>query len=155
MKLRFIWIGKTRNAPIRHLIAHYLERIARFVKYEVIELKDKNESGTNPGVILEKEAEDILPALDDGIFAVVLDEKGTGLSSAGFSKLIEEHMVKGTKKIGFIIGSHYGVAESIKERADFSLSLSQMTFTHEMARVMLLEQVYRAFTIIKDLPYQK
>jgi 23S rRNA (pseudouridine1915-N3)-methyltransferase len=86
---------------------------------------------------------------------VLLDERGREMDSRALAGFLEKHMLAGTSQITFVIGGHAGVSERVKERADFMLALSRMTLTHEMARVLLIEQVYRAFTILRGLPYQK
>ncbi|MEK6303992.1 MAG: 23S rRNA (pseudouridine(1915)-N(3))-methyltransferase RlmH [Acidobacteriota bacterium] len=155
MKLRFVWIGKTKRLPIKELVGEYLERVARFAPVEVTELRDRNEVGSDPRVILEKEGADILARTTSDPFVVVLDEKGRQLDSIKLAELIEKHRLVGTKQITFVIGGHGGISDVVRNRANFVLSLSRMTLTHELARVLLIEQVYRAFTIIHDLPYQK
>jgi 23S rRNA (pseudouridine1915-N3)-methyltransferase len=155
MKLRFVWIGKTRRLPIRELVGEYLERVGRFAPVEVTELRDRNEVGSDPRVILDKEGADILTRTAADPFVVVLDERGRQLDSIKMAELIERHRLSGTKQITFVLGGHGGISEAVRKRADLVLSLSRMTMTHELARVLLIEQVYRAFTIIHDLPYQK
>lgn len=155
MKFQFVWIGKTKNAPIRELLREYLDRIARFAGIEVAELRDRSDAGAGVTRILEREGEDILSKIASAPFVVVLDERGRQIDSVGLSELIEKHRQAGTKEIAFVIGGHNGLADSVRRRADFVMALSKMTLTHEMARVVLAEQVYRAFAIIHDLPYQK
>jgi len=155
MKLRFVWIGKTRRLPIRELVKEYLERVARFAPVDVTELRDRNEVGSDTRTVLEKEGADILNRTSSDPFVVVLDERGRQLDSIKLAELIEKHRLAGTKQMTFVLGGHGGISEVVRDRADFVLSLSRMTLTHELARVLLIEQVYRAFTIIHDLPYQK
>jgi 23S rRNA (pseudouridine1915-N3)-methyltransferase len=155
MKLRFLWIGKTRRAPIRELLGEYLERVKRFAPVEVVELRDRDDVGGDGRRIIEKEGEDILTRTAQDPFVIALDERGRQMDSVQLAELIEQHRVRGTKQMTFVIGSHSGLAESVRQRAHCLLALSRMTLTHEMARAMLMEQVYRAFTIIHDLPYQK
>jgi 23S rRNA (pseudouridine1915-N3)-methyltransferase len=155
MKLRFVWIGKTKRLPIRELVREYLERVTRFAPVEVAELRDRNEVGSDPRAILEKEGADILTRTTSDPFVVVLDERGRQVDSIMLAELIEKHRLAGTKQMTFVLGGHGGISDVVRNRADFVLSLSRMTLTHELARVVLIEQVYRAFTIIHDLPYQK
>jgi 23S rRNA (pseudouridine1915-N3)-methyltransferase len=155
MKFRFVWIGKTRSAPSRELIREYLERVRRFASVEVTELRDRSDAGTDRRRIIEKEGEDILSRTASDPYLVALDERGRELDSKGLAALIRKHMLEGTKLMTFAIGGYGGLSEGVRERADLVLALSRMTLTHEMARVLLVEQVYRAFTIIQDLPYQK
>ncbi|HSB10559.1 MAG TPA: 23S rRNA (pseudouridine(1915)-N(3))-methyltransferase RlmH [Blastocatellia bacterium] len=155
MKLRFIWIGKTKSAPIKELLGEYFDRIGKFAAVEVTELRDGNDSGAGAARMIEKESEDILSRTASIPFLVVLDERGHQIDSMKLAELIEKHRLSGTKEMGFVIGGRNGLADSVRERADYVLALSRMTFTHELARVLLAEQVYRAFAIIHDLPYQK
>ncbi len=155
MKLRFVWIGKTKRAPMRELIESYLKRVGKFVRVETVELRDRDEVGGDPRRIIEREGEDILERVDRDPFVILLDERGREIDSFKMAELIERHRVAGSKQITFVLGGHFGVSEGVRNRADFELALSQMTLTHEMARLLLVEQVYRAFAIIQDLPYQK
>lgn len=155
MKLRFVWIGKTKSIPIRELVNEYLGRIGRFGAVEVIELRDRNDVGGDTRRIIEKEGEDMLSRTAETPCLIALDDRGREFSSAELAKLIEKHRQAGTKQITFAIGGYAGLSEEVRDRADVLMSMSRMTLTHELARVLLTEQVYRAFTIIQDLPYQK
>lgn len=155
MKLRFVWIGKTKSAPIRALVGEYLDRMGKFAAVEVSELRDRNDAGSDTRRIIDKEGEDILARTAGAAFVIALDERGRELDSRGLAALIEKHRLAGTKQITFVIGGYGGLSDQVRERADLVLALSRMTLTHELARVVLTEQVYRAFTIIHDLPYQK
>lgn len=155
MKLRFVWIGKTKSAPIRALVGEYLDRIGKFAAVEVSELRDRNDAGSDTRRIIDKEGEDILARTAGAAFVIALDERGRELDSRGLAALLEKHRLAGTKQITFVIGGYGGLSDQVRERADLVLALSRMTLTHELARVVLAEQVYRAFTIIHDLPYQK
>jgi 23S rRNA (pseudouridine1915-N3)-methyltransferase len=152
MKLQFIWIGKAKSAAIAQLVDDYLGRVKKFARLEVSEIRDRQESGKR---LMEREAEEILGRLDADTFVVALDERGRELPSQQLAEFFRKHQVNGTQKMAFIIGGHLGLAQSVKERADLLLSLSQMTLTHELARIFLVEQVYRAFAILHNLPYQK
>lgn len=147
MKLRFIWIGKTRNKNWLGLQEEYLRRLLHFTKVEVLELRESNDKF--------QESKQIIENLNQKNFVVLLDEKGKMLSSVELARQIEKWQVSGTKEITFVIGGAEGVTSEVAQRANFSLSLSVLTFTHEMARVILLEQLYRAYTIMKGYPYQK
>jgi 23S rRNA (pseudouridine1915-N3)-methyltransferase len=150
MKLRFVWIGKTKDKNWKALQDDYLRRLSHFAKSEIKEIK---ESTAHEGPDIEGER--ILESLNPKTFAVLLDVKGETISSPGLAKKIEEWQNRGLKEVSFIIGGAEGVSRRVAERADISLSLSFLTFTHEMARAIVLEQVYRAYTIIKGFPYQK
>lgn len=146
MRFRFVWIGKTRDKNWRVLQEEYLQRLSHFVKCEVTELKD----GTK-----ETESKRILENLNQSHFVCLLDVKGRSISSPELAGEIEKWQNRGLKEVIFVIGGAEGVASEVVERANFSLSLSFLTLTHEMARVVLVEQLYRAYTIIKGFPYQK
>ncbi len=150
MKLRFVWIGKTRDKNWKALQEDYLRRLSHFVKCEIVEIK---ESTTHEGADIEGER--ILAALNQKTFAVLLDVEGEAISSTDLAKKVEEWQNRGLKEVSLIIGGPNGVSRRVAETADISLSLSFLTFTHEMARAITLEQVYRAYTIIKGFPYQK
>lgn len=155
MKLRFVWIGKAKSSAVRQLVEDYIERVRRFARLAVSELRDADDAGGDARRVIEKEGESILSALDPDPFVVLLDERGREMDSRGLAGLLEKHRLGGTRQITFVIGGHLGVSDRVRERADLMLALSRMTFTHEMARVLLAEQVYRAFTILHGLPYQK
>jgi 23S rRNA (pseudouridine1915-N3)-methyltransferase len=150
MKFRFIWIGKTKDRNWKALQEEFLQRLSHFVKCELTELK---ESAPHEGPDIEGER--ILAALNPKTFAVLLDVKGEAITSPGLADKIEKWQDRGVKEVSFVIGGPNGVSRWVAEKADISLSLSFLTFTHEMARAVLLEQLYRAYTIIKGFPYQK
>src|SRR5262249_8561295 len=155
MKMRFIWIGKTRQPEIKKLVNEYLERIGKFAPVEVSELRDRTDAGTDARRVIEKEGGDILERVSGDQFVVALDERGEQIDSIGFAKLLEKHRMDGTRQMSFVLGGHVGLSDAVRKRAGLVLALSRMTLTHEMARLFLLEQVYRAHAIIHDLPYQK
>ena len=150
MKFRFVWIGKTKDKNWKALQEEYLGRLSHFVRCEITEVRD---SAPHEGP--EIEGKRILDILNQKTFAVLLDVGGKHLSSPGLAKEIENWQIRGIKEVTFIIGGSGGVSAAVAQMADFSLSLSFLTFTHDMARVVLLEQLYRAFSIIKGFPYQK
>ena len=155
MKLRLVWIGKTKSAPVKELLQEYLARIGKFVSVEVTELRDRDDVGGDGRRIIDKEGEDILSRTSSAPYLIALDERGHQLDSFKLADLIEKHRTLGTKQMTFVIGGHGGLSEAVRDRADFVLALSKMTLTHDFARVLLMEQIYRAFTIIHGLPYQK
>ncbi len=150
MKFRFIWIGKTKDRNWKALQEEYLKRLSHFVRCEVAEIRDsaKHESA-------EIEGKRILEVLNPKTFAVLLDVSGKPISSHELSGKIEHWQNSAMKEVSFIIGGFEGASPDIRERADYLLSLSFLTFTHEMARVILLEQLYRGYSILKGFPYQK
>ena len=150
MKFSFVWIGKTKNKNYKALQDDYLQRLSHFVKCEVVEVKD-----VLPHETKEIEGQRILSRLNQSQFVLLLAVEGRNLSSPELATEIENWQNRGLKEVTFVIGGPDGVSSAVVERADNSLSLSFLTFTHEMARVVLLEQLYRAYTIIRGFPYQK
>ena len=146
MIFRFIWVGKTKQKDWRALQEEYLSRLSHFVRCEIVEIKDSNKE-TEGKLIAEK--------LNQSPFVCILDVKGRSISSHDLARVVENWQNRGLKEIAFIIGGAEGLASEVVEKADYSLSLSFLTFTHEAARVILLEQLYRAYTIIRGFPYQK
>ena len=155
MRLRLIWVGKTKNEHIRALLTDYLQRLGRFVRCEVTELRES--AGADERIILEEEGKRIAGALSRADCVTVLLDVGgrREWSSPELAGQVESWGLEGKKEIVFIIGGHLGVAPELKAKADVRWSLSRLTLTHEMARVVLVEQLYRAYTIIHGLPYQK
>jgi 23S rRNA (pseudouridine1915-N3)-methyltransferase len=150
MKFRFIWVGKTRDKNWLALQDEYLQRLSHFVRCEIAEVKD-----AAPHEGKETEGKRILEKLNQSSFVCLLDVLGEKISSPKLAATVEGWQNRGIKEISFIIGGADGVSSDVAVSADLMLSLSFLTFTHEMARVVLLEQLYRAFTIIKGFPYQK
>jgi 23S rRNA (pseudouridine1915-N3)-methyltransferase len=144
MKLRVVWVGKTKDANLANLIADFSKRIKRFLPLEITELKDSRD-----------DAEKILAALDASDRVIVLDEKGAAWTSAQLAKFVGKHMNEDARRLTFVIGGHQGLADSVKKRAEYMWSLSPLTFTHDMIRMMMLEQIYRALTMIHNHPYPR
>ena len=150
MKFKFIWVGKTRDANWKALQDEYLRRLSHFVKCEIAEVKDA--PGTNS---VDIEGNDLLAKTNHSSFVILLDVKGRHLSSHELAGELEIWQNRAYKEVVFLVGGAKGVSPKVADRANFKLSLSFLTFTHEMARVVLIEQLYRAFTINKGFPYQK
>ena len=146
MKFRFVWVGKTKDKNWRALQEEYLQRLSHFVRCEITEIKDAAK---------EIESKRILENVNQTNFVCLLDVEGRSISSHKLAEEIEKWQNRALKEIVFVIGGANGVSSEVVEKADYSLSLSFLTLTHEMARVVLLEQLYRAHTIIKGFPYQK
>ena len=153
MRLRIIWIGKTRNAHLRALCEEYLKRLSHFARCEISELRDSD--GGNPAAGIERETKRISDALREGAEVVLLDPKGVEWSSEQLADQVRRWSDQGSKEVTFIVGGPFGVSPDFAARVKTRWSLSRMTFTHEMVRVLLLEQLYRAYAIIHGLPYQK
>jgi 23S rRNA (pseudouridine1915-N3)-methyltransferase len=150
MKFKFVWIGKTKEKNWRVLQEEYLSRLSHFVKFEITEIKESAAHETK-----DLEGNRILGNLNQSSFVCLLDVKGSEINSHQLAEKIENWQNRGQKEVVFVIGGQDGASRQVAERADYSLSLSRLTLTHEMARVLLIEQLYRAYTIIKGFPYQK
>ena len=150
MKFRFVWVGKTRDKHWKALQEEYLHRLSHFVKCEIAETR---EPAPHEGP--EIEGKRILQLLNPKCLVVLLDVTGEQISSHGLAKKVEKWQTSGVKEVAFVVGGAAGVSPEVAERADIRLSLSFLTFTHETARVLLLEQLYRAYSIINGFPYQK
>jgi 23S rRNA (pseudouridine1915-N3)-methyltransferase len=143
MRIRLIFLGKTRRADIRALVEDYLARIRRFAPIEAIELRERSAAAARK---LE---------FDSGASVVLLDAAGRQLSSESFAKWVGELRDRGARELVFLCGDAEGFPEPIRRRATVKLSLSPLTFSHELARAMLAEQLYRAFAILAGHPYPK
>ena len=152
MRLRIIWVGKTRDARLRALIEDYAGRLGHFTRCEVTEIR---EVGRADKAGIDKETQRISDALRGGSVTVLLDPDGAEWTSQQLAAQVQGWEGSGIKEVAFVIGGPNGVAGDLKTRADKRWSLSRLTLTHEMARVLLFEQLYRAYTIIHGLPYQK
>jgi 23S rRNA (pseudouridine1915-N3)-methyltransferase len=153
MRVRVIWPGKTKNAHQRALIDDYLKRISHFVRCEVTELRAT--SGTEGGVGIDRESKRISDALSKDEVSVLLDPEGDQWSSQQLAQRIQSWENAGIRSVAFIVGGPEGVSDGLLSRVDERWSLSRLTFTHETARVLLLEQIYRAYAINHGLPYVK
>ena len=154
MRLRLIWVGKTRDARLRGLAEDYLKRLSRFARCEVVELRES--ASGDERTCVEEEGKRILGALASDALTVLLDVEGTtSWSSRELAAQVEAWQGRSVREVAFVVGGHLGVSEEVRGRADVRWSLSRLTLTHELARVLLLEQLYRAYTITRGLPYQK
>jgi len=156
MRLKFLWIGKTKNAHIKSLVADYLDRIRHQIPFDVIEARDlSKKKSLKAEALIAREAEELLKHLPPSGRVVALDENGTQFSSSAFSGWLESEMNRGSRSITFVIGGPEGLSPKISQNADMVLSMGKMTWTHEMCRALLLEQVYRALCILRNIPYHK
>lgn len=155
MKLRLVCVGKVTADYLRQGVDDFAARVGRYLPLITVELKEEKGGGgkTDPRFLREREGERILEKLPATASVIVLDERGETLTSEGLAALLEQHMVQGTPELALVIGGPYGLSEAVKRRANRLLSLSPMTFTHQMARLFLLEQIYRGLTILRHEPY--
>ncbi len=153
MKLHLVCVGKL-PAFLREAVAEYGARLERYAAFSTLELKEeKAGKKAEPNFVRDREGERILEKLPPEAFVVVLDEKGRSLDSQGVADLLQKRMNQGTRDLRLVIGGAYGLSEAVKKRADLLLSLSPLTFTHQMARLVLLEQLYRGLSILRNEPY--
>lgn len=152
MRLRVIWTGKTRDVYLKALIDVYLKRLSHFAKCEVSELRESSGSEKRG---IDKDSKRISDGLHQGAIHVLLDPQGVEWTSEQLADQLKRWQDGGTKEVSFIVGGPNGVSQELSARVNKRWSLSRLTLTHEMARVVLLEQLYRAYTIIHGLPYQK
>lgn len=154
MKIVLLCIGRTRDALIEKATARYCERIPHYIPFDFVTLPDvKATAKLSESQQKEKEGTMMLGALQPGDVVVLLDERGREMTSREFSWAIEKRMNSGIKRLVFIIGGPYGFSQAVYNRADAKLSLSRMTFSHEMVRLFFVEQIYRAMTIMRGEPY--
>ncbi|MEO6150758.1 MAG: 23S rRNA (pseudouridine(1915)-N(3))-methyltransferase RlmH [Mucilaginibacter sp.] len=154
MKIVFLTVGKTEDAYLKDGIDKYVKRLKHYTKLEIIDLPElKNTKALTPEQQKTKEAELILKKITPLDHVVLLDEKGTEFSSKQFAAYLDKKAISSTSAIFFIVGGPYGFDQSVYTRANDKLSLSQMTFSHQMIRLLFVEQLYRAYTIIKGEPY--
>ncbi|HEX7996781.1 MAG TPA: 23S rRNA (pseudouridine(1915)-N(3))-methyltransferase RlmH [Pyrinomonadaceae bacterium] len=153
MRVRFIWVGKTKNEHLRALVEEFLKRLEHFVRCDVTILEASRAQVAAEGI--EDESRRILSALRKDALNILLDVEGREWSSQGLAAEVEKWQNAGTKEVAFIIGGHNGVSVEVVKGVHMRWSLSRLTLTHEMARVLLVEQLYRAYTIIHGWPYQK
>src|SRR6266480_301892 len=152
MRIRFIWPGKTKDEYLRALINEYLKRLQRFVRCEVVETREVRGSDRSS---VEKESGRILDAIPTGSVAILLDVKGREWSSQELADEVLRWENDSLKDITIVIGGQDGISPDVAVRAQKRWRLSRLTLTHEMARVVAVEQLYRAYTINRGLPYQK
>ena len=154
MKYEILLLGKTKDSFLADGIKEYEKRLKHYTSVALKTIKTRRFQGSDDS-IREKEGELLLASLMTPTFLVTLDSRGKELSSTSFSKAISQWEQQNIRHITFIIGGPLGLARNVLEKADFSLSLSQMTFTHDMVRLFLLEQLYRAYTIKAGEQYHK
>lgn len=159
MKITCVVVGKIKEKYFTDAIKEYSKRLSRYCKLEIVELADeKTPDGASEAeemAIREKEGERILKALKDDAYVIALAIEGKMLDSVELSQKIERLGVSGTSHIAFVIGGSLGLAPAVMKRADYALSFSRMTFPHQLMRVVLLEQLYRSYRILKNEPYHK
>jgi 23S rRNA (pseudouridine1915-N3)-methyltransferase len=156
MQIKFLWVGKTKNSSIKSLLSGYLERIRHLVPCEVLETRDLSKHRSlRTAELVAGEGKELSRYVPEHGCLVALDETGTQFTSSEFARWLESEQDSGTRMITFVIGGPEGLSQIISGRAHLVLSMGKMTWTHEMCRVLLLEQVYRALCIMRKIPYHK
>ncbi|MBR9915554.1 MAG: 23S rRNA (pseudouridine(1915)-N(3))-methyltransferase RlmH [Algicola sp.] len=154
MTIKLLAIGKTDNTHLQSLIEDYQKRLGFYIKFEFDIIPDlKKTKHLSEAQQKQKEGELILKKLHPTDLLILLDENGKQMDSVNFSNYLQKHMNSGIKQLVFVIGGPYGFSEVLYQKANGKLSLSKMTFSHQMIRLFVIEQLYRAFTILKNEPY--
>ena len=154
MNIDLLVVGKTDSAEIQSLVATYLKRLNFYTRVTLVTLPDlKNTRNISAESQKRQEGELLMRQFADGDYVVLLDEKGAEMRSVEFSMWLQKRMNSGVRRLCFVIGGPYGFSKTVYDRADESISLSRMTFSHQIIRAIFAEQLYRAFTIIPNEPY--
>lgn len=151
MRLKVLWVGKTQEEWVRRGIDEYAGRIGRYMPIEIGEARD--EKGAAAEAMREREGERLLKLLPKNARLVLMDERGEQMTSPDLARFLGTTRDGGTQELVFAIGGAYGFSEALRARAFKTIALSRMTFTHQMVRIFLLEQIYRGFTILNNEPY--
>jgi 23S rRNA (pseudouridine1915-N3)-methyltransferase len=156
MKFRFLWPRSSADAELAAVIDRYLNRIKHFYSIEIKEIApERGRQGTDDASIMRAQSARLIEAIPASGYTVVLDERGRSMDSLKFAKWLERLTMEQPHGVTFVLGGDVGLAEAVRERADLLLSLSAMTLPHQLARVLLLEQIYRACTLMRNIPYHK
>lgn len=154
MKINLLCIGKTDDKEIKNLINYYLTRLPRHWNFEITEIPDvKNARNFTPDLLKKEEAKLFLNQIENTDLVVLLDEKGKQFTSREFAQKLDSYQNNSIKKICFLVGGAYGFSEEMYQRANEKISISKMTFTHQMIRLFFVEQIYRADQILQGKPY--
>ncbi|WP_072990998.1 23S rRNA (pseudouridine(1915)-N(3))-methyltransferase RlmH [Pseudozobellia thermophila] len=154
MTIKLLAIGKTDSKPLQLLISEYENRLKHYIRFSMEVIPDiKNAKNLSEAQQKEKEGEMILKKLAPTDILILLDENGKQYTSVDFSNYLQKKMNSGIKQLVFVIGGPYGFSDAVYQKAQGKISLSKMTFSHQMVRLFFVEQVYRAFTILKNEPY--
>lgn len=154
MTVKLLVLGKTDSTQLSQLIVEYQNRLKHYIKFEMEIIPDiKNTKNLSEKQQKEKEGEAILNKLNTTDLLVLLDENGKQKTSVEFSKYLQKNMNSGLKQLVFVIGGPYGFSDAVYQKSQAKISLSKMTFSHQMVRLFMVEQLYRAFTILRNEPY--
>ncbi len=158
MNITLICVGKIKESFYKDAVSEYSKRLSAYCTFKIVEVEDEADRGLNGSLIEQAKANEagrILKALKPGMYVVTLEIKGKKTDSEGFSGMLSDMFVQGKSDIAFIIGGSNGLDASVSDRSDLKLSFSDMTFPHQLMRVILTEQLYRAFKIMRGEPYHK
>ena len=159
MKIRIIAIGKIKEDYLKNGINEYLKRLQAYAQTEIVEVMDEpvkdNPSLSEIEIVKNKEGQKVLKLLKSGDYVINLDLNKKEMTSPEFAKYLEDKFVVGNSSLTFVIGGSYGLSDELKKRANDAISFSKMTFLHQMTRLILLEQIYRAFKINRNETYHK
>ena len=159
MKITILSVGKIKEKNFKDAISEYEKRLSRYCKLEIIEVPDERApeqaSAKEEAMIRDREGERLMKHIREVAYVITLEISGKELDSIEFAKKMEDLGVSGVSQLYFVIGGSIGLGESVRKRADFALSFSKMTFPHQLMRVILLEQIYRGYRIMKGEPYHK
>lgn len=154
MNIELVVVGKTDMKEVEALVAMYTKRLNHYVRFAITTLADvRNTKKLSEAEQKRMEGESILRLVSDSDYLMLLDERGAELRSVEFAEQLQRRMLAGTKRLVFVIGGPYGFSDGVYQRANAMLSLSRMTFSHQIVRAIFTEQLYRAFTILKNEPY--
>jgi 23S rRNA (pseudouridine1915-N3)-methyltransferase len=154
MQIKLLTVGKTDHPAIQQLIEEYAGRLTHYIRFELEVIPDlKNTKSLSELIQKEKEGDLILKKIQSSDELILLDERGKSFGSMEFSELVQKKMNSGLKQLVFVIGGPYGFSEAVYQRANAKISISKMTFSHQMIRPFFIEQLYRAFTILRNEPY--
>ena len=154
MNIELIVVGKTDSREVEALVEMYAKRVNRYCRFSITTLADvRNTRNMAASRQKQMEGESILRLIGDGDFLVLMDEKGAQYTSMEYAQWLQKRMLSGVKRLALVIGGPYGFSEEVYARADQKISLSKMTFSHQIVRAIFAEQLYRAFTILNNEPY--
>ena len=154
MKIVLVVVGKTNEKYLIEGISDYQKRLRHYAKFQIVEISNiKNAKSFSEIELIKKEGEMILKQINTSDYLVLLDDKGNNFSSPSFAEKLQQWMISGKKRLIFVVGGAYGFSQQVYDRGNEKLSLSKMTFSHQMVRLFFVEQLYRGYTILNNEPY--
>ena len=154
MKIVLVVVGKTNEKYLIEGISDYQKRLKHYAKFQIVEISNiKNAKNFSEIELIKKEGEMILKQINTSDYLVLLDDKGNNFSSPSFAEKLQQWMISGKKRLIFVVGGAYGFSQQVYDRGNEKLSLSKMTFSHQMVRLFFVEQLYRGYTILNNEPY--